>query len=535
MARTEYHGRAMLDVVIRGGSVVDGSGGSARRADVAIVADRIEAVEPLPRAEAAQVIDATGHVVAPGFVDMHSHADFVLPGLPTADSKVHQGFTLEVVGNCGASPAPLTPARRQDVIDTALTVPPLRWDWTTFRSYLDGLSREGLSINVAPLVGHGTVRILAMGASDARPTADQLRAMQAEVRRAMAEGALGLSTGLIYAPGLFADTDEIVDLARVAAEAGGIYASHIRGESDTLLPAIAEAIEVGRRAGLPVQISHLKAAGQANWTKMGQAIELIEAARADGLDVTADMYPYPAGSTGLTALLPAWVHVGGRKPLLARLADPADRARIRAALDAGGLARDAGWDGIVIAGCPARRGYEGRTIADIAAELGVPAGEAAIEILRQSGGDADMVLFMMSEDNVARGLALPWVMIGSDGEGRAARGPYAAGKPHPRNYGTCPRFLGHYVRDQRLVPLEEAVRRMTSLPAAKLGLKDRGRLARGAFADVVVFDPATIADTATFADPHRYPRGIAWVLVNGRPVIAAGDHTGARPGRVLAR
>jgi N-acyl-D-amino-acid deacylase len=526
----------MLDVVIRGGAVIDGTGAPARRADVAVDGDRIEAVEPLPRAEAARVIDATGHVVAPGFVDMHSHADFVLPGLPTADSKVHQGFTLEVVGNCGASPAPLTPARRQDVIDTsALTLPPLRWDWTSFRSYLDGLSRDGCSINVAPLVGHGTLRILAMGPSDGRPTADQLGDMQAAVRQAMAEGALGLSTGLIYAPGVFADTEEIVALARVAAEAGGIYASHIRGEGDTLLPAIAEAIEVGRRARLPVQISHLKAAGPANWPKMSQAIELIEAARADGLDVTADMYPYPAGSTGLTALLPTWAHVGGRAPLLARLADPGDRARIRATIDAGGLAHDAGWDGIVIAGCPARPGYEGRSIADIAGELGRLASEAAIEVLRQSGGDADMILFMMSEENVARGLGRPWVMIGSDGEGRAARGPYAAGKPHPRNYGTCPRFLGHYVRERRVVPLEEAVRRMTSLPAAKLQLKGRGRLARGAFADVVVFDPATIADTATFADPHRYPRGVAWVLVNGRPVIAAGDHTGARPGRVLSR
>src|SRR5262245_50984040 len=465
---------------------------------------------------------------------MHSHADFVLPGLPTADSKVHQGFTLEVVGNCGASPAPLTPARRQDVIEaTGLAVPPLRWDWTSFRSYLDGLGHEGLSVNVAPLVGHGTIRVVAMGGSDARPTPEQLRDMQGHVRQAMAEGALGLSTGLIYAPGLFADTDEIVALARVAAEAGGLYASHIRGESDTLLPAIAEAIEVGRRAGLPVQISHLKAAGRANWPKMDQAIGLIEAARAAGLDATAHMYPYPAGSTTLAALLPTWAHVGGREPLLARLTDPGDRARIRAALDSPGLARDADWEGIRIAGCPARPGYEGRSIADIAGELGLPASEAAIEILRQSGGDADMILFMMSEDNVTRGLARPWVMIGSDGEGRAAQGPYGAGKPHPRNYGTCPRFLGHYVRERRVVPLEEAVRRMTGLPAAKLRLKDRGRLARGAFADVVVFDPAAVADTATFADPHRYPRGIGWVLVNGRPVIAAGEHTGARPGRVL--
>ena len=526
----------MLDVLIQGGTVIDGTGRPGRRADVAIAGDRVEAIELLPGATAARVIDATGHAVAPGFIDMHSHADFVLPGLPTADSKVHQGFTLVVVGNCGASPAPLTPARRQDIIDaTGLAVPPLAWDWTTFRSYLDVLTRQRVSINVAPLVGHGTVRLLVVGPDDARPTAEQHRAMAAEVRRAVDEGAVGVSTGLIYAPGVYADTDEIVDLARAAGAGGGFYASHIRGESDTLLPAIAEAIEVGRRAGVPVEISHLKAAGRTNWPKMAQAIELIEAARAEGLDVTADMYPYPAGSTTLSALLAPWVHAGGREPLLRRLDDPADRARIRAELDGSGMAGDAGWEGIVIAGCPARPEYEGRTLAQIAATLGLAPAEAVIEILRQAKADVDMVLFMMSEDNVALGLQRPWVMIGSDGEGRAAEGPYSAGKPHPRNYGTCPRFLGHYVRERAVVSLPEAIRKMTSLPATKLGLRDRGRLEPGAAADVVVFDPATVTDAATFAEPHRYPRGMPWVLVNGEPVIADGRHTGRRPGRMLSR
>ena len=526
----------MLDILIQGGTVIDGTGGPARPADVAIAGDRIEVIERLPGARATRVIDAVGHVVAPGFIDMHSHADFVLPGLPTADSKVHQGFTLEVVGNCGASPAPLTAARRHDVIDSAgLAVPALRWDWTTFRSYLDVLTRQRLSINVAPLVGHGTVRLVVMGPDDTPPTADQVRAMATEVRRAMDEGAMGLSTGLIYPPGVFADTDEIVALARAAGAAGGFYASHIRGESTTLLSAIAEAIEIGRRAGVPVEISHLKAAGRANWPRMAQAIELIESARAEGLDVTADMYPYPAGSTTLSALLEPWAHAGGREALLARLDDPDARARLRAELDGPGMAQDAGWDGIMIAGCPARPEYEGQTVARIATGLGVAPAEAVIEILRQARGEADMILFMMSEENIALGLRRPWVMIGSDGEGRAAQGPYASGKPHPRNYGTCPRFLGHYARDHALVPLVEAIRKMTSLPAAKLGLRDRGRLERGQMADVVVFDPATVADQATFASPHRYPRGIPWVLVNGEPVVAAGEHAGSRPGRVLSR
>jgi N-acyl-D-amino-acid deacylase len=264
---------------------------------------------------------------------------------------------------------------------------------------------------------------------------------------------------------------------------------------------------------------------------MAQAIELIERARAEGLDVTADMYPYPAGSTTLSALLAPWAHAGGREPLLARLDDPADRARIRAELDGSGMARDAGWEGIVIAGCPARPQYEGQTLARIAATLGVTPAEAVIEILRQSKADTDMVLFMMSEDNVALGLQRPWVMIGSDGEGRAAEGPYGAGKPHPRNYGTCPRFLGHYVRERAVVSLPEAIRKMTSLPATKLGLRDRGRLEPGAAADVVVFDPATVRSTATYDEPRNYPIGIETVIVNGTLVVDSGGHTGATPGR----
>ena len=524
----------MLDILITGGTVIDGSGAAGRRADVAIAGDRIRAVEPLPAAPAARVIDASGLVVAPGFIDMHSHADFTLPALPTANSKVHQGFTLEVVGNCGASPAPLDESSRQAVIDAAgLVGPPLAWDWSSVASFVDRLRQQGTSVNVALLVGHGTIRIGAMGTSDAAPTPAQLEAMTTEVRRAMDDGALGLSTGLIYPPGVYAAVAEIVALARAAADAGGLYASHIRGEGDTLLEAIAEAIEVGRRARVPVEISHLKAAGRANWPKMAQAIALIDAARAEGLDVTADMYPYRAGSTTLSALLPAWAHVGGRAALLARLRDPAERARLRDALDGAGMRRDAGWDAIFICSCPARPECEGRSLADLAAERGVAPADAVLDLLREARAEADMILFMMSEENVGLGLRHPQVMIGSDGEGRAAEGPASAGKPHPRNYGTCPRFLGHYVREQRLVSLEDAIRKMTSLPAGKLRLRDRGLLQPGCLADVVVFDPETVADTATFADPHRYPHGIPWVLVNGQPVIAEGRHTGARPGRVV--
>jgi N-acyl-D-amino-acid deacylase len=526
----------MLDVLVRGGTVIDGTGGPARRADVAVEGDRIREVGHLPDVAAAQVIDAAGLIVTPGFVDMHSHADYVLPGLPTADSKVRQGFTLEVVGNCGASPAPLTDACRQDAIDASgIVLPPLPWDWRSFGSYLGRLREQGTSINVAPLVGHGAVRILAMGMRASAPEPTELRTMESAVRQAMDEGAVGFSTGLIYPPGVYADTGEIVALARAAGRAGGFYASHIRGEGETLLEAIGEAIEVGRQAGVAVEVSHLKAAGRPNWPKMARGIELIEAARAEGLDVSADMYPYPAGSTALSSLLPDWAHAGGRPALLARLRDPAERTRLRTALDGPGLARDAGWDRIVISACPPHPVYEGRSLADVATARRADPPEALFDVLVDADGEGDMILFMMSEDNVTLGLRQPWVMIGSDGEGRAAEGPYASGKPHPRNYGTVPRFLGHYVRERRILSLEAAVHKLTSLAASKLGLRDRGVVRAGAWADLVVFDAERIAETSTFEAPHRYPEGIPWVLVNGKPVVAAGRHTGARPGRVVGR
>ena len=524
----------MHDVLIKGGTVIDGTGGPGRPADVVIEGERIQAVERLPDAQAARTIDATGLTVTPGFVDMHSHADFVLPGLPTADSKVYQGFTLEVVGNCGASPAPLTDASREEAIDAAgIVLPRLAWDWRSFASYLDRLRTQGTSVNVAPLVGHGAVRILAMGMRAGVPTPPEQAAMEAAVRQAMDEGAIGFSTGLIYPPGVYALTDEIVALARAAGRAGGLYASHIRGEGATLLQAIAEAIEVGRRADIRVEVSHLKAAGRPNWPKMAQAIELIEKARAQGLDLSADMYPYPAGSTSLVSLLPDWAHAGGRAALLARLGDATERARLRVALDGPGLASDAGWASIVISACPTHPAYEGRSLADVARARGAAPAEALLDVLREARADADMILFMMSEDNVALGLRQPWVTIGSDGEGRAASGPYATGKPHPRNYGTVPRFLGYYVRQQRVLSLEEAVRRMTSLATTKLGIRDRGVVRAGAFADLVLFDAARIEETSTFEAPHRYPTGIPWVLVNGEPVIAEGRHTGSRPGQVV--
>lgn len=529
----------MYDFIIRGGLVMDGFGAAAVRADVGIVGDRIAAVTPPGEATGSQEIDAAGLAVAPGFIDMHSHLDYTLPVLPTADSMVHQGITLEVVGQCGQSPAPLNNRLRAESLartsagGTNMAWPGMDWQWESFGSWLDRLGELPTSLNVTSLVGHGTIRDLVMGNDDGLPTPDQLDEMKACVREAMAEGAIGLSTGLIYPPGVYASTDEIVALAEVAAEAGGFYASHIRSEGDSVLAAAAEAIEVGRRAHLPVQISHLKVSGRANWPKMRLLIGLIESARSSGQDVAADMYPYTAGNTYIGALFPAWAHAGGRDALLARLRDPVERARIRQAMAGPSIATDPGWDHIYISYCPARPDYDGRTFREVAAERGQAPEDAALDIALEVQIQAEMIIFHMSEENVALGLQQPWVMVGTDGEGRSARGQLAAGKPNPRNFGTCARILGHYARDRQLFSQEEAVRRMTGLPAARLGLRDRGLLRPGYYADVVVFDPQAVDDMATFAEPHRYPAGISWVLVNGCPVIARGEHTGARPGRVI--
>ncbi|MCL4559903.1 MAG: D-aminoacylase [Chloroflexi bacterium] len=525
----------MIDVLIKGGLVFDGSGASGKPADIAIAGDRIITIEPLGEAQAETVIDASGMAVTPGFIDMHSHGDFRLPFLPTADSKIHQGITLEVVGNCGSSMAPLSPSMIQEMNGqyqeekSEMVV-----DWDSFGGYLDRLRRQGTSVNVVPLVGHGTIREKVMAMSDASPTPEQLAAMQDEVKRAMDEGAMGFTTGLIYTPNVYAGTEEIIALADTASQAGGLYTSHVRGEGDTLLEALHEAIEVGRRSEIPVQISHLKASGVHNWNKMDQALELIESARKDGLDVTADMYPYPASNTGLTSLIPAWVHVGGKEEMIRRLKDPSVRSRISNDQSDHVGANGVDWDGIFISSCPSRPDYEGRHVKDIATERKQKPLDAVMDLLIEARLNVDIIMFTMKEENVALGLRYPNVMIGSDSSGAAAEGPFSVGKPHPRNYGTFPRVLGRYSREQKLFPLEEAVRKMTGLPAGKLKLHQRGLLKPGYFADIVVFNPQTVIDTATFTQPHQYPVGIEWVLVNGKVVIANGKHTGARPGMVLS-
>jgi N-acyl-D-amino-acid deacylase len=517
-----------VDVIIRTVNILDGSGSPAFRADIGLQGDRIAAIGDLAAATAAIIVDSTGLTAAPGFIDMHSHSDFTLPINPRAESKVRQGVTTEVIGMCGASPAPIDPVSGEGVMES---YPELPWAWNTFGQYLDYLRQQGLSVNVVPLVGHGMIRGTAMGLADRAPTDDEMAAMKHLIVQTIDEGAWGMSTGLIYPPSIYATTDELVELSRAVAERGGFYFSHIRGEGSTLLQAIAEAIEIGERAGLPVQIAHLKAAGPENWPLLPQALALIDDARARGLDVAADRYPYTASSTGLSAYLPAWAHDGGRHVLLERLQLPDARQRVAAELVAGPQR----WDKVLIVHAPNCPELEGLTVAEIADERGTDPADTALDILLEAELRVSVVHFSMDKDNLRTVLRHPAVMVGSDGSARVPEGPLGEGKRHPRSYGTFPRVLGKYVREEGVLSLPEAVHKMTGLPAQRLGLSDRGRLVPGMKADLVLFNPATVRDTATFTDPYRYPIGIEYVFVNGQAVVTPEGHTGALPGQILSK
>ncbi len=521
---------ALHDVVVRGGTLYDGGGGGPYAGDLAIDGDRITALVPAGRRPGVRgrlEIDAAGLAVAPGFVNMLSWATASLLVDGRAQSDVRQGVTLEVFGE-GWSMGPLTAEMNEEMVARQGD---LRFDveWTTLGEYLEHLERRGVAPNVASFLGATTVRIHELGHADRAPSAEELERMRDLVRQAMAEGALGVGSSLIYAPAYYAGTDELVALAAAAGQSGGSYISHIRSEGEGLLEAIDELIEIARRAGVRAEIYHLKASRPENWDKLEAAIAKVEAARAEGLDVGADVYTYPASATGLNAIMPPWAQEGGHDAWVARLRDPATRERIRAEIDMISA------DKILLVGFKSERlkPLTGRTLAEVAAERGVSPEVAAMDLVVEDDSRVGAVYFSMSEDNVRRKVALPWVTFGSDAGAPSAEGVFLKSMSHPRAYGNFARLLGHYVREEKLVPLAEAIRRLTSLPAANLKIADRGRLAPGYFADVVVFDPATIADHATFAEPHRYSTGVRHVLVNGVPVLADGEPTGATPGRVV--
>ncbi len=526
------------DVVIRGGTIYDGSGGAPYAGDVAIEGDRIAAVAPRIAATGDREVDARGLAVAPGFINMLSWATESLIQDPRSQSDIRQGVTLEVMGE-GWTMGPMNERMRATAIarqtDIRYPIP-----WTTLGQYLEHLQQRGISPNVASFIGATTVRIHELGEDDVDPTPEQLARMRTLVQQAMNEGAMGVGSSIMYAPANFAETDELVALMTEAGRCGGMYISHIRSEGDRLLESIDELIEIARRSGAPAEIYHLKMAGRENWRLYEQAIQRIEAARAQGLRITADMYTYPAGATGLDAAMPLWVQAGGRDAWIARLRDPAIRARVAAEMRAPGqgwenLFYGAGAEGMLLAEFdnPALRRYVGRTLADVARERGKSPEETAMDLVVEDGSRVGTIYFLMSEDNVRRQIRLPWVSFGSDAGSLATEPPFTTANPHPRAYGNFARLLGRYVRDERIIPLQEAVRRLTSLPAGNLGLSDRGALRVGHFADLAIFDPATIADRATFERPHQYAVGMRHVFVNGTQVLANGEHTGATPGRFV--
>ncbi|MBI3636185.1 MAG: D-aminoacylase [Candidatus Rokubacteria bacterium] len=530
----------MLDLKIEGASVIDGTGTTGGRADVGVRGEAIVAVGDLSREPAGRTVTASGKVLAPGFIDMHSHSDWRLWANRRAESKIRQGVTTEVVGNCGFSPAPVETAHLDALRGFALYIPKgMDFRWRSVGEYLDAFDADGTALNVVQLVGHGTLRIAAMGFARRAADATEMKTMRRLMAQAMEDGAWGLSTGLIYAPGSYGDTAEIVEVAKSAARYRGFYASHIRGEGATLIDAVTEAISVGREADMPVQVSHIKAAGRPNWGKVPTALALIDAARSEGLDVMADVYPYTASSTTVRTLLPDWALEGGIDAMMQRLGDADVRARVRTELEAPvtgqSLLDRIGWENVMIAYCARRKDAEGRRVSEIAAERRMDPLDAALELIIDEQGKAYMILFQLAEEDLRRALAHPAVMIGSDGSSLAPYGDLGQGKPHPRSYGTFPRVLGEYAREQRVLTLAAAVHKMTGLPARRLGLHDRGVIRVGAKADLVVFDPKKVADRATYEDPHRYAAGIEHVVVNGRLVIRDGEHTGSLPGKVLRK
>ncbi len=525
-----------LDVVVRGGQVVDGTGTAARRADVGIKGDRIVAIGDLGTTPAGRVIDAAGLMVSPGFIDVQGQSGTTLLADGNGESHLRQGITSEIIGE-GGSPAFWT----TETADTdALTPFGVAFDWTGFGGYFERLRQRGIAINLGTFVPATTVRRTIVGLDNRAPTPDELRRMEAMVDQAMRDGAFGLSSALIYVPGSFAKTDELVALAKVAAKYKGIYITHIRGESFNLFNALDEAIGIGRDASIPVVIFHLKVGAKANWGRMAEALAKIDAANSAGASVSATMYPYAAGGTGLAATLPLWVQEGGREKMIARLNDPATRKRARQEIETKidgweNLLLAATFNGIQIASVPKEfdRAVLGQRITEIAAERKRDPWDIYFQLLIESGGRIGALYHMMSEADVAMGLQSSLVTIGTDSSALRAEGALAQGSPHPRSYGTFPRILGKYVRDEKAIELPDAIRRMTGGAAQQMGIRDRGMIAQGAYADLVVFNPATVADNATYDQPHRYSTGIEYVIVNGVPVLDPKGLTGARPGRPL--
>jgi len=528
-----------LDIVMKNGRVVDGCGNPWFYADIGVKDGKIVAIGDLEACDASVVVEACEKIVSPGFIDMHTHSDAVLLANPTADSHLCQGITTDVVGNCGISMTPVSEvAKRQ--FDSILGAFNLKWEWSSLKEYLDTLEARGVGVNVLPLIGQGTLRAAVMGMEHRPPNEQELRDMKSHVARQMEAGAFGISTGLFYAPSGYATTQELIELAKVVAEYRGIYASHMRSEGDNLMEAIKETLEIGKKARIPVHISHFKACGRTNWGKVKEGFRLIEDARQKGVDVTCDAYPWMAGVTPLSDYPPHWAVEGGVDKLLERLRNPETRTRIRRDMEQGvpgeeSLVKEVGWDRVIVSQSPSHVEWEGKTIHELAKSSGEDPYDLAFDLLIEEHGQVMMIEFWGTEDDVISVLKHPLTMISSDSWAIAPTGPLGSGKPHPRFYGNVPRLLGEYVREKGIIPLEEAVRKMTSFPAQRLALRDRGQIREGMWADIVVFDSGRVRERGTFADPHHFPDGIEWVLVNGVIAIQEGKATGALAGKALRK
>ena len=537
-AGAQHKARQTYDLIIRHGTIYDGSAKPPFVGDVAIQGDKIVVVGSLKNARGRTEIDATGLAVAPGFINMLSWATESLLYDGRSQSDIRQGVTLEVFGE-GGSMGPLNEKMKKEMLEQQGDI---KFDikWSTLAEYLDYLVQRGISPNVASFIGATTVRIHEIGYEDRPPTPAELERMRALVRQAMEEGALGVGSSLIYAPAFYAKTDELVELCKVAAASGGMYISHMRSEGSRLEEAVDELLTIARQASIGAEIYHLKAAGKLNWGKLDAVIAKINRARAEGLRVTADMYTYPAGATGLDAAMPPWVQEGGLKAWIARLKDPAIRERVAREMSVAtdkweNLYEAAGPEGILLVGfkSDALKPLTGKTLTQVAAMRAKSPQETAMDLVIEDDSRVGTIYFLMSEENIRKQIKLPWVSFGSDAESPAPEGPFLKSNTHPRAYGNVARLLGKYVRDEKLIPPEEAIRRLTSLPATNLKIQQRGLLKPGYFADVVIFDPAKIQDHATFEKPHQYSTGVVHVFVNGTQVLKDGEHTGAKPGRVV--
>ncbi len=526
------------DVLIHNAMIYDGTGAAPFPGSVAIKGDRIAWVGPDTTLPAKTRIDAAGQAVAPGFINMLSWAPRALMMDGRSQSDIRQGVTLEIFGE-GWSDGPLNDAMKEEMRSNQKD---FRFDvsWTTLGEFLEHLEQRGVSPNIASFVGATTVRIHVLGEEDRAPDAAELEKMRALVRQAMEEGAMGLASALIYAPGFYAGTDELIALAKVVAEYGGMYISHMRSEGNQLLQAIDELVTIAREAGVPAEIYHLKAAGRQNWHKLDAAIAKIEKARAEGLRISADMYNYTAGATGLDAAMPPWVQEGGYKMWKQRLQEPMTRQKVLQEMLTPtdkweNLFLAAGAENMILVGFrnDSLKHLTGKRLADVAAQRKKSPAETIIDLVVEDGSRVETVYFLMSEDNVKKQIALPWISFCSDAGSLEPEGLFLKRQPHPRAYGNFARLLGKYVRDEKVIPLQEAIRKLTSLPADNLGIRDRGRLQVGHFADIVVFDPATIQDHATYDQPHQYATGVQHVFVNGVQVLRDGEHTDARPGRFV--